>query len=315
MNKDGILFIDKPKGITSHDVVARVRKALSTKQVGHAGTLDPLATGLLVILLGQATKLSDYLLNGDKGYEVLVRFGVVTDSWDMDGNIIEQKSVCLDKKIIEEKAHDLQGDLSLCVPSFSSIKINGKKLYEYAREDNEFKNISRDMNFYNYKTLEVDSDFLRARIYCKKGGYIRSWAYFLGQNLGAGGVVEELRRLWSAPYNLSESIKLDDFLEEARSEGIAEEGKIYFNENKKYFIPLQECLPNWKGFTVSGRDEKLMSNGQLPRDLLARLNFDQKQVNERKQNMGIKIMGGNKSLLSLVELQPYEKPKICRVFN
>ena len=146
--RSGLLLIDKTAGLTSHDLVAKVRKIAQQKQVGHAGTLDPAATGLLVMLLGEATKLSNYILNGDKAYEVIVHLGVKTNSGDMDGEIIEEKTVNVSEEQIVSAVKALQGEFDWPIPIYSAKKQDGKKLYELARENKTIKPPHKIMVFY-----------------------------------------------------------------------------------------------------------------------------------------------------------------------
>src|SRR5258708_717792 len=133
----GLLLVHKSSGMTSHDVVARARRILRTREIGHAGTLDPLASGLMVLLVGRATKLSDYILNGDKAYQAVVQFGVITDSMDITGQVLTEKPVTFSEAEMLAAIEKLRGEIELEVPKYSAIKVEGRKLYEYARKDQE----------------------------------------------------------------------------------------------------------------------------------------------------------------------------------
>ena len=206
----GLLLVDKPSGITSHDVVAQIRRWMGFKGVGHAGTLDPLATGLMIILVGKGTKISDFILNGDKSYDVRVQLGLQTDTDDITGEVLDKQSVNFSFEQLSSAALKLQGDLELQVPSYSAIKQKGKKLYKMAREKKDFTPPTRKMSFRQVKVLGGESHWLEAHLDCSKGTYIRSWAKALGQEFGVGAVVETLRRTDSSPYSVENSRELGE---------------------------------------------------------------------------------------------------------
>lgn len=328
MHLHGLLLVNKPSGITSHDVVGRTRRALQMRDVGHTGTLDPLASGLMVILLGEGTKLSDYILNGDKAYRVKVRLGVKTDSQDMTGQILSQSNVALDPHFIVKVANELQGKFNWPVPLFSATKVEGKKLYEYAHQrkplraaptDNDEKPLSlpiKEMNFWDVKILEVGGNFLEVQIKCSKGSFIRTWADQLGELLGVGGAVEALTRVMSDPYDMQNAISLEDL--ERQSEACAGEKNQLFTANSiaaAAFIPLQNTLPGWKTVTVRGKDEKLIYNGQISYDLERRLIAERREATRLVLPVGIKILSAEGELLAIVEAQPLKGLKIRRVFR
>lgn len=307
----GILLIDKPTGLTSHDVVAKVRRQLHQKSVGHAGTLDPLASGLLVILLGEATKISDYLLNEDKGYQVDVAFGTETDTWDVTGKITNQSdaTVAADKAI--PAALSLVGEAEYPVPMYSAIKIKGKKLYEYARAEQEIEVPLREMNFYDVKNVKFSQQVLSCDLKCHKGGYIRSWAVTLGQKLGVPSTMKALRRTLSSPYSVYQAISLERFLE-VPVEDLGE----WRQEMGASFVPLAETLQHCKALTVKGRDERLLCNGQIPIDLDKRLLHEQKKALKLQKNLGIRIFSGDSGeLISILEARPNKGLRVRRIFQ
>lgn len=301
----GLLLIDKPSGMTSHDVVAKVRRWIGSKAVGHAGTLDPLATGLMVVLLGEATKISDYLLTGDKGYRVKVRFGIETDSLDITGQTLKKiDNLDLNKSLVESTILSLQGPLILSVPRFSAVKVKGETLLQKTLKEKEFLPPEREMSFYDLKLLEISMDSAICEFRCSKGSYVRSWVQKLGELLGCGATVEELRRFFSSPYSLAQAIQLEDLL------------KGDMAACGSSFVPLSECLLDWEAFTVIGKEERLMTNGQIPNELSKRLIFQQKMVNKSRIPRGVRIFQGSSGRLSsLVEIQPCREPKIKRVFR
>ena len=163
-------------GLSSHDVVSQIRKIFQTKEVGHSGTLDPMATGLMVLLLGEATKLSNYITDGDKAYEVSVRMGIETDTLDTTGTVIQEKPVLKSQAEIQNTAMNLVGEFQLPIPMYSAKKIDGKKMYEYARENQVIEIPQKKMTFWDVqKKSETDIEF---SIQCSKGSFIRSFSVF-----------------------------------------------------------------------------------------------------------------------------------------
>ncbi len=217
---EGVLLIDKPSGITSHDVVDRVRRKLKMKRVGHAGTLDPLATGLLIILVGKATKLSSRLMSLDKEYEGTFELGKVSDSHDVDGEILEenavQESITADR--IQEEMNTFEGDQYQTPPMFSAVKINGVPLYKHARKGKVVEREPRFIRISKYELKSWDNPSGRFYVYCTKGTYIRSLVHDLGQKLGCGGILTQLRRTASNNLNLKDAVELKAFETEPLSE-------------------------------------------------------------------------------------------------
>lgn len=282
--------------MTSHDVVSRVRRALKTKEVGHSGTLDPLATGLMVLLIGEATKLSAYVTEGDKSYEVGVKFGVSTDTLDITGQVTAEKQVTQSHPEIIVAGLALAGEFSLDIPMFSAKKIDGKKLYEYAREGETVEVPKKTMKFWDVKHTEEN----RFHLHCSKGSFIRSWVKQLGENLGCGATMASLNRTSSHHFSLSEAVELDSL------------DSMSADELSKLLIPLDRALKNVKGIRVKGQDAVLMKNGQISHSLrtqlISRFNPDQDEV--------IQIWPEDKGkLLALVGLEKGQGFKIKRVFN
>lgn len=213
---NGVLIIDKPKDFTSHDIVNIARKALKTKRVGHIGTLDPNATGVLVLCVNKATKLVKYFENHRKTYTATIRLGVKTDTDDITGKIVEKgdTSNLTDDKI-KEALNSFLGEQKQIPPNYSAIKVNGKKLYELARRDIVVPNIKpRDIEIFkisNFKLLERNDDILfKVDIDVSKGTYIRSIARDLGDMLGCCGTLQDLRRTSIEQFNIKEAITVED---------------------------------------------------------------------------------------------------------
>jgi tRNA pseudouridine55 synthase len=326
---NGVLLVDKDPGMTSHDVVAKARRLLGIKSIGHAGTLDPLASGLLLLLVGEATKVSDYLLTGDKGYEVSVRLGVRTDSMDITGVVLSQKPVYdLTEEKIRNVALSVTGTVELAVPMHSAVKVNGKKLYESAHKGEIPAEIPiRPMSFYGVewlglrsveaaditdvnggvRHLEAGKEFT-VRLSCSKGSFIRAWANHAGEILGCGGTVTALRRVMSAPFEISQAKRLAD-LASVRPEG---SGPISLEQAGSAWIPLAESLPHFDRVEVSGHDATLLKNGQLSKGLQAEL-LRRVQLGEALKPMRV-VHREERRLMALLAAEPGEFYKIRRVF-
>ena len=313
----GLLLIDKPIGVTSHDVVNRVRKAFGTREVGHAGTLDPMASGLLILLIGEATKISDYVLNEDKSYQLRVRFGVRTDTLDMTGQILTHEDVHLPIESIRSAAQSLVGSFMWPVPAYSAVKVNGQKLYQAARAQTSAtvaENIElpvKEMIFWDLNVTEATSQAIEAHIYCSKGSYIRRWASELGEKLGCGGALEALRRTGCEPYRLSDALSLEAI------DKVAEAIKLAQTiEGHSGVIPLRETLQGWRTVSVRGRDQMLLLNGQIPMEIDRRLLPEKKQAIQSGNPVRIKVLGGDSGeMLALLEAHPNRGLKICRIFK
>lgn len=206
----GLLLIDKPAGMTSHDLVALVRRGASLKRVGHAGTLDPLATGLMLILLGDATRLSEYLVGVDKVYEAAVRLGLRTDTDDLEGEVIEQRPLpTLSVETIEAALESFTGLIQQRPPAYSAIKIAGREAYKRARAGEEIDLPARPVTIYDIELLGIELPLLQLRVHCSSGTYIRSLARDLGESLGSLGTLNGLRRLRCGIHEIDAAISLD----------------------------------------------------------------------------------------------------------
>ena len=214
MERSGILVIDKPTGPTSFDVVARVRSTLKTPKVGHTGTLDPLATGVLPICIGSATKLAGYLTEGDKTYEATVRLGESTDTQDAQGTILQKREVVdLTPARLEATLQRFRGPILQIPPMYSAVKVDGKRLYELARKGQEVERAPRPVTVYAFELLEFGVPEIRIRVRCSKGTYVRTLAHDLGEALGFGAHLTALRRTQSGPFSIAEAIPLQQVVE------------------------------------------------------------------------------------------------------
>jgi tRNA pseudouridine55 synthase len=216
---DGALLIDKPAGPTSHDIVAAVRRHFQIDKVGHAGTLDPAATGLLILLLGKGTKLSEKLMGSDKVYEGTARFGETTDSYDADGEIISSLPVpplTLDE--LNAYADQFIGDQMQIPPMVSAIKKDGVPLYKLARKGVEVERKPKLIHIYKYRFTEYHEPEGKFRVACTKGTYVRSLIHDLGQKVGCGAHLSQLRRSASGQFNVKDALPLEDALKLTESQ-------------------------------------------------------------------------------------------------
>lgn len=230
---EGVLLVDKPQGITSHDVVDKVRWLYQTRRVGHAGTLDPMATGLLIILVGKATKASQYLMSQEKEYLGEATLGVVTDSQDADGATVETNPVpAFTREDLAAAMNAMLGDQQQIPPMHSAKKIGGKKLYELARQGVEVAREPRFIRIEAFELLSWESPRLNFRVHCTKGTYVRTIAYDLGRKLGPGAHLTMLRR------TLSGSLKID------RAKTLMALGAMSREELLACLIPVHEAVPS-----------------------------------------------------------------------
>ena len=207
---EGILLVDKPKGITSHDVVAKVRRIFRIKKVGHAGTLDPMATGLLIILIGKATKSSQYLMSLDKEYTGTIRLGQITDSQDADGEILEERDVPeLLRENILAKMKTFVGDQYQTPPMFSAKKINGQKLYKLARQGKTVMREPRVIHISSFELTDFSLPELSFLVGTSKGAYVRTIAHDLGERLACGGHLNKLRRTAIGQFRVEKSSTIE----------------------------------------------------------------------------------------------------------
>ena len=217
---DGIINIYKERGYTSHDVVARLRGILHIKKIGHTGTLDPEAVGVLPCCIGKGTKLVDMIADRSKEYEAVMRLGVTTDTEDMTGNILSTSNVDVAKENIEEAVASFVGEIDQIPPMYSALKVNGKKLYELAREGVTIERKPRRITIEGIDIINIDLPLVTMKIGCSKGTYIRSLCRDIGEKLGCGAAMESLVRSRVGVFNIEDAIKLDEV------EKLVDEGKI-----------------------------------------------------------------------------------------
>ncbi len=253
----GVLVLDKPKGLSSARCVSRLKR-LGQKKIGHAGTLDPMATGVLLILLGSATKLSGYLLEGgEKTYAGVLRLGMATDTWDAEGRVVEEHPLSAAdmaagspfEAAVRREIASWQGVTEQPVPPYSAAKHEGKPLYKLARAGLDVPCKVKSIHISHVEVQWVDLPDVRFRVTCSSGSYIRSLAHSLGNRLGCGATLMELTREYSHPFGLDAAHKLEDIL--AAPEKLV-----------GWVQPMDAALPSWKKFSIAPRQEGDLRNGR-----------------------------------------------------
>ncbi len=237
---NGLIIINKPKGYTSHDVVNKIRKILNIKQIGHTGTLDPNATGVLPILIGNATKISKYLIEHKKQYLATIKLGEKTDTGDEEGQVIEKRTTIevITKSKIEEVLNSFIGTKTQIPPMYSAIKVKGKKLYEYARQGKIVEVKPREIEIYKIKLLSSNKiDEITFEVECSKGTYIRTLCEDIAKKLGTIGYMKELKRTKVNEFKLEKSINLEDLNAKKIEQNIITVEEIF---NKKEKINLDD---------------------------------------------------------------------------
>lgn len=250
---DGILNINKPLGMTSHDVVARIRHILKQRRVGHTGTLDPLASGVLPICLGLGTRVAEYLSESGKAYQAEITFGIVTDTYDAEGEILRQSdpsTLTLDR--IQEALLHFQGEILQTPPSYSAVKIQGQPAYKLARAGNEVTLEARRVKILALDIRGWQSPRLTLAVSCSKGTYIRALAYDLGEYLGCGAHLSGLVRTRSGPFLLEDSLTLEE-LEAAVAEDPA--------AVERYLFPVDYALQNYPALHLSAEQTQRVVHG------------------------------------------------------
>lgn len=229
---EGVLLVDKPTDHTSHDVVARLRGKLKMKRIGHAGTLDPMATGLLVILVGKATRISQYLMSVDKVYSGTIELGKVTNTQDAEGEVLETRPVPpLTEDQVRASLQSFLGDQYQTPPMFSAVKIDGVPLYKRARDGEEIEREPRFIRVISYELTRWSSPEIDFRVHCTKGTYVRTLAHDLGQRIGCGAHLKALRRISSGNLTLEKALTLDQIL------------ALPLPEIERHLVPTYEAAP------------------------------------------------------------------------
>ena len=248
---NGIIVIDKPTGWTSHDVVARLRRLLQERRIGHGGTLDPLATGVLPVFVGRATRAVEFVMDGTKEYIAGLRLGLTTDTQDCTGTILSITSKTCQRSQLEAVLPIFRGPILQIPPMYSAVKQNGKKLYELARKGKEVERPPRSVIIHALELMEQCSttDYL-LRVVCSKGTYVRTLCHDIGQALGCGGILYSLRRTRSACFSLQQAVTLDTI------EQLVEEGRT-----AELLLPVDQCFLAYPPLQLSPALARRCRNG------------------------------------------------------
>ncbi len=243
---DGILNINKPEGMTSFDVVRKVKFMVKGKKVGHIGTLDPMASGVLPVCVGRATKFADYMVESKKIYLAQLKLGITTETYDREGSIVNTKDVHLKREDIVKEILSFQGEIEQVPPMYSALKINGKRLYELARKGIEIERKKRKITIYSIEIVNIELPYVLFKVTCSKGTYIRSLCNDIGNNLNCGGTMWNLKRLATGNFHIAESISLADL----HSENIS-----------SYIVPIDKALYRYPEVVVEDKYVKKILNG------------------------------------------------------
>jgi tRNA pseudouridine55 synthase len=249
---DGAVVVDKPSGWTSHDVVNKVRRFAGTKKVGHLGTLDPAATGVLPLVIGRATRLAQFYTRNDKVYEGVIHFGYSTDSYDADGQPTSPMlDVVLDRELLDAALQKFRGPFAQVPPQVSAKKVAGRPAYEMARKNQPVELKPADVEVYSLDVLKIDGCEAEVRVHCSAGTYLRSIAHEAGQALGCGAFLRSLRRMASGDFKIESALTLDQL------KALAEAGR--FDEA---VIPAADLLPDFPAETVDALTAGQIRNGR-----------------------------------------------------
>ena len=244
---NGVLNIFKPKGMSSFDAVRVVKKVAGTGKVGHTGTLDPEATGVLPICIGKATKIIDYIMDSEKVYEVTLKLGIRTTTYDLEGEVLEERDPShLTEEEILNAINSFKGEYSQIPPMYSALKQNGVRLYELARKGIEVERKGRLVNIYNLEDIKINNPYISMKVTCSKGTYIRSLCYNIGEKLGVFATMTQLNRAKTSVFSQEKSININELTKE--------------NIND-YILSMEEALEKYDKIIVNKKYVKLLVNG------------------------------------------------------
>lgn len=244
---NGIINVYKNKGMTSFDVVRKIKKVANTGKVGHTGTLDPEAEGVLPVCIGRATKIIDYIMNSEKIYEVEFKLGIKTTTYDFEGEILEEKDTLhLNDEKILNVIDSFVGEYSQVPPMYSALKQNGVRLYELARKGIEVEREGRLITIYNIEDIKIENPYIKMKVRCSKGTYIRSLCYDIGEALMVGAAMKELKRSKTSIFSEEDSINIEELTED---------------NIRKHLITIEEALSMYEKITVENNFSRLLING------------------------------------------------------
>lgn len=244
---DGIVIVDKPQGWTSQDVTARLRRVFSTRRIGHGGTLDPMATGVLPVFVGRATRGVEFFEHAEKTYETVLRLGLTTDTEDITGAVLTEAPVSVTNGQIEAALAVFRGEIMQVPPMYSALKVNGQKLCDLARKGKTVERQPRPITIHELALLERGENTLTLRVRCSKGTYIRTLCKDIGEALGCGGCMESLRRVSAGEYTIDEAVPLQELLDTG--------------EPEKYLRGVDTMFRNYPTVTLTANQEKRCRNG------------------------------------------------------
>ncbi len=244
---DGIVIVDKPQGWTSQDVTARLRRVFGTRRIGHGGTLDPMATGVLPVFVGRATRAVEFFEHAEKTYETVLRLGITTDTEDMTGTVLTEENVSLTEEQLQETLAAFRGEISQVPPMYSALKVNGQKLCDLARKGKTVERQPRPITIHELTLVERGENTLRLRVRCSKGTYIRTLCKDIGEKLGCGGCMESLRRVAAGEYTVDEAVPLQTLLDTEKPE--------------KYLRDVDTMFRNYPAVTLTANQETRCRNG------------------------------------------------------
>ena len=244
---DGIVIVDKPRGWTSQDVTARLRRVFGTRRIGHGGTLDPMATGVLPVFVGRATRGVEFFEHAEKTYETVLRFGITTDTEDMTGTVLTEENVSFTEEQLQETLAAFRGEILQVPPMYSALKVNGQKLCDLARKGKTVERQPRPITIHELSLVERGENTLRLRVRCSKGTYIRTLCKDIGKYLGCGGCMESLRRVAAGEYTIDEAVPLQTLLDTEKPE--------------KYLRGVDTMFRNYPAVTLTANQETRCRNG------------------------------------------------------
>ena len=248
---DGIVIVDKPAGWTSQDVTAKLRGVFQTRRIGHGGTLDPMATGVLPVFVGRATRGVEFFEHAEKTYETTLRLGLTTDTEDTTGTVLEEKPVCVTSADIEAVLPRFQGEIQQIPPMYSAIKINGQKLVDLARKGKEVERKPRTITIFSLDFLGMTGNDVRLRVHCSKGTYIRTLCKDIGDALGCGGCMAQLRRISAGSYTEAEAIPLSALVESDAPEQYLRNVDTLFSQYPAVTLTEKQALRTRNGNSFS----------------------------------------------------------------
>ena len=244
---DGIVIVDKPQGWTSQDVTARLRRVFGTRRIGHGGTLDPMATGVLPVFVGRATRAVEFFEHAEKTYETVLRLGITTDTEDMTGTVLTEENVSFTEEQLQETLAAFRGEILQVPPMYSALKVNGQKLCDLARKGKTVERQPRPITIHELTLVERGENTLRLRVRCSKGTYIRTLCKDIGEKLGCGGCMESLRRVAAGEYTIDEAVPLQTLLDT--------------EEPEKYLRGVDTMFRNYPAVTLTANQETRCRNG------------------------------------------------------